>query len=197
VCHWNEQGLEGAYRALSSPLLHSVDDPRTPQPQDGNGEFLRPEARLAIIFVTDEEDFSSQPLSFYETYLRALKDNEPSKLSVSAIVGPLDLSTCATSSSSGSRYIQLAQATGGVVESICTPNWAESLKKLSSTTFGPKRIFPLSDEPADPAQIVVKVDGQQVTSGWSYDAATNSIVFEEGAAPLPGAYIELIYPLGC
>jgi hypothetical protein len=197
VCHWNEQGLEGAYRALSTPLLHSVDDPRTALPNDGNGGFLRADARLAIIFVTDEEDFSPQPVSFYETYLRALKDNDPSKLSVSAIAGPADLATCSTASSSGTRYIQLAQATGGVVESICTPNWAESLKKLSSTTFGPKRIFPLTDEPADTTQIAVKVDGHPVTSGWTYDAATNSIVFQEGAAPLPGAYIEVIYPLGC
>jgi hypothetical protein len=197
VCHWNEQGLEGAYRALSSPLLHAVDDPRTPQPNDGNGEFLRPEARLAIIFVTDEDDFSNQQVSFYETYFRALKDNEPSKLSISAIAGPQDLSTCSTASSSGTRYIQLARATGGVVESICTPNWAESLKKLSSTTFGPKRIFPLTHLPADPSQIAVKVDGQPVTAGWTYDAATNSIVFEEGKAPPPGAYIEVTYPLGC
>ncbi len=197
VCHWNEQGLDGAYRALSSPLLHSVDDPRTPVPSDGNGGFLRQDARLAIIFVTDEEDFSTQPVSFYETYFRALKDNDPSKLSISAIAGPQDLSTCSTASSSGNRYIQLARATGGVVESICTPNWAESLKKLSSTTFGPKRVFPLSDEPADVAQIVVKVDGQRVTTGWTYDAATNSIVFDEGAAPPAGAYIEVTYPLGC
>ena len=197
VCHWNEQGLDGAYRALSSPLLHALDDPRTPQPNDGNGEFLRPEARLAIIFVSDEEDFSNQPVSFYETYFRALKDNDPSKLSVSAITGPQDLSTCSTASSYGNRYIQLARATGGVVESICTPNWAESLKKLSSTTFGPKRIFPLTNLPADVSQIVVKVDGQPVTTGWTYDAATNSIVFAEGLAPLPGAYIEVTYPLGC
>ena len=196
VCHWNEQGLEGAYRALSSPLLHAVDDPRTSQPNDGNGGFLRPEARLAIIFVTDEEDFSNQPVSFYETYFRALKDNDPSKLSVSAITGPQDLSTCSTASSSGSRYIQLARATGGVVESICTPNWAESLKKLSTTTFGPKRVFPLTNQPSDAAQIVVKVDGQQV-AGWTYDAATNAIVFGEGMAPPAGAYIEVTYPLGC
>ncbi len=197
VCHWNEQGLAAAYRALSDPLLHGVDDPRTPQPNDGNGGFLREDARLAIIFISDEEDFSPQPVSFYETYFRALKDGDASKLSVSAIVGPQDLSTCATSSSSGTRYMQLAQATDGVVESICTPNWADSLKKLSSTTFGPKRRFPLSEEPLDPAQIEVKVDGVLVTSGWSYDAATNTIVFDEDAAPPPGAYIEVSYPLGC
>jgi hypothetical protein len=197
VCHWNEQGLEAAYRALSQPLLHSADDPRTPLGSDGNGGFLRPEARLAIIFVTDEEDFSNQPVSFYETYFKSLKDNDSSKLSVSAIAGPQDLSTCATASSSGTRYIQLAQATGGVVESICTPNWGESLKKLSETTFGPKRNFPLSDEPEAPAQIQVRVNGAPVTSGWVYVPETNSVLFDEGHAPPAGAYVEVTYPLGC
>jgi hypothetical protein len=197
VCHWNEQGLEAAYRALSDPLLHNLDDPRSPQANDGNGGFLREEARLAIIFVTDEEDFSSQPVPFYEQYFKTLKNNDPGKLSVSAIAGPMDLASCSTASSSGTRYIQLANATGGVVESICTPNWAESLKKLSDTTFGPKRVFPLSDVPADTTQIVVRVNGADVTTGWHYDASTNSIVFDLGAAPSPGSHVEVTYPLGC
>jgi hypothetical protein len=109
----------------------------------------------------------------------------------------VDLATCSTASSSGTRYIQLANATGGVVESICTPNWAESLKKLSDTTFGPKRTFPLSDVPADTSQIVVRVNGVEVTTGWHYDGSINSIVFDVGAAPPPGSYIEVSYPLGC
>ncbi len=197
VCHWNEQGLDGAYHALSDPLLNSLDDPRTPQPADGNGGFLRPEARLVIIFISDEEDFSTQPVPFYETYFRSLKDNDPSKLSISAIVGPRDLSTCPTASSSGLRYIQLAEDTGGVVESICTPNWSGSLKNLSDTAFGPKRNFPLSEVPADSSRITVRVNGADVTSGWHYDAATNSIIFDVGAAPPAGAYIEVTYPLGC
>jgi Abnormal spindle-like microcephaly-assoc'd, ASPM-SPD-2-Hydin/Transmembrane protein 131-like N-terminal len=197
VCHWNEQGLDGAYRALSDPLLNSLDDPRTPQAADGNGGFLRSEARLALIFVSDEEDFSSQPTSFYETYFKSLKDNDPGKLSISAIVGPKDLSTCATASSSGSRYISLAESTGGVVESICTPNWASALKKLSDTTFGPKRVFPLSDTPADSAQITVRINGTPVTTHWHYDGSTNAVVFDVGSAPPPGSFIEVTYPLGC
>ncbi|HYI01658.1 choice-of-anchor D domain-containing protein [Hyalangium sp.] len=197
VCHWNEQGLEAAYRALSDPLLHSLDDPRTAQAGDGNGGFLREDARLAIIFVTDEEDFSTQPVSFYETYFKSLKDNDAAKLSISAIAGPQDLASCSTASSSGTRYIQLANATGGVVESICTPNWAESLKKLSDSAFGPKRHFPLSDEPADPAQITVRINGVDVTTGWHYEPSNSTIVFDLGAAPPPGSYIEVTYPLGC
>jgi len=197
VCHWNEQGLDAAHRALSDPLIYGEDDPRTAQSNDGNGGFLRPEAKLAIIFLSDEEDFSSQPVSFYETYFLALKGNDKSKLSVNAIVGPMDLSTCPTSSSSGSRYMQLASATGGVVESICTPNWASSLEKLSNSAFGPNRNFPLSEVPADATRITVQVDGAPVTAGWRYDARTNTVVFEREAAPAPGSLVEITYPLGC
>ncbi|MFP2958272.1 choice-of-anchor D domain-containing protein [Myxococcus sp. 1LA] len=197
VCHWNEQGLEAAYRALADPLLYNNDDPRTPQLEDGNGGFLRDDARLAIIFVSDEEDFSTQPVSFYETYLLALKGNDRSKLSVNAIVGPADLSRCPTSSSSGSRYIQLAEATGGVVDSICTPNWAGSLENLSDSTFGANRKFPLTETPEDPGSIVVDVDGVRVTSGWQYDARENAILFDRATAPEAGSLVEVTYPLGC
>ncbi|HZI14580.1 MAG TPA: choice-of-anchor D domain-containing protein [Myxococcus sp.] len=197
VCHWNEQGLDAAYRALSDPLMYNQDDPRTTVGNDGNGGFLREDAKLAIIFVSDEEDFSSQPTAFYENYFLALKGNDKSKLSINAIVGPLDLTSCPTSSSSGSRYMRLAEATSGVVESICTPNWAASLEKLSNSAFGPNRKFPLSEVPADTTRIVVTVDGALVTSGWQYDAGTNAILFERTAAPPPGSLVEVTYPLGC
>jgi hypothetical protein len=197
VCHWNEQGLDAAHRALSDPLLYQQDDPRTAAASDGNGGFLREEAKLAIIFLSDEEDFSSQPVSFYETYFLALKGNDRAKLSINAIVGPSDLSTCPTASSSGNRYIQLALATGGTVESICTPNWAASLQKLSESAFGLNRKFPLSEEPADPTLIVVDVNGVRVTTGWRYDAGTNAVLFDREAAPQAGAMVEVTYPLGC
>src|SRR5690606_15773631 len=104
-CHWNEQGLEAAYRALSSPLVNSVDDSRTALPMDGNAGFLREEARLVLIFLADEEDFSPQSTAFYETFFRGLKGNDETMLSISAITGPDNLSTCPTASSSGTRYM--------------------------------------------------------------------------------------------
>ncbi|XXF75873.1 choice-of-anchor D domain-containing protein [Myxococcaceae bacterium GXIMD 01537] len=199
VCHWNEQGLEASYRALSDPLLNNADDPSTPLANDGNGGFLRDEAKLAIIYLSDEEDFSSRAVDFYKTHFLALKGNDASKLSISAIVGPSNLATCPTASSAGNRYIQLAQATGGVVESICTPNWADALRNLSSSAFGPNRTFKLSEKPDPPdgSKIVVRVDGVLVTVGWHYDPATNAVIFDQGAAPPPGSVVEITYPLGC
>ncbi|MFL5353749.1 choice-of-anchor D domain-containing protein [Archangium sp.] len=197
VCHWNEQGLEAMYRALADPLVYGVDDPRTPLPMDGNAGFLREDAKLAIVAISDEEDFSPQPESAYETFLLALKGGDKSKVSFSAIVGPNDLSACPRASSSGSRYIQLAQNTGGVVENICTPNWAESLERISENAFGPNRSFPLNERPSDSTRIVVRVDGVEVTTGWTYDAATNTVIFDSGSAPPPGATVEITYPVSC
>ncbi|MCI0670854.1 MAG: choice-of-anchor D domain-containing protein [Myxococcaceae bacterium] len=197
VCPQIERGLEAAYRALSPPLVDSVDAPGTPQVNDGNAGFLRPDARLALVFVTDEEDLSPNSVSFYATFLRGLKGNDPNLLSISAIIGPPNLSTCPTAASSGSRYLALAQATGGAVESICTADWARSLKKLSDATFSLKTKFPLSQTPVDPAQISVRVDGAPVTSGWVYDRVNNSIEFVAGSLPPAGVMVEVSYPLGC
>lgn len=197
ICHWSEQGLEAAYRALSPPLVTSADDPSTPLPNDGNAGFLREEAKLAIVIVSDEDDQSQRPVSFYETFFRALKGNDADQLILSAIVGPEDLSSCPSASGSGSRYIALANALGGVVESICTPDWTLSLERLSHSAFGLRRSFRLSGVPSDVAAIRVDVNGLQVLSGWSYDAAQQSVVFEESAVPPAGSVIDVTYPVGC
>jgi hypothetical protein len=135
-------------------------------------------------------------VSFYEDFLLGLKGGDRSKFSVSAIVGPNDLSTCSTANSSGSRYIQLAEATGGIVESICTPDWAASLRKLSKSAFAPNRAFPLTGTPSDTSRIRVRVDGGAVPSGWTFDAPTRAVLFETSAAPPPAAAVEVVYPTG-
>jgi hypothetical protein len=196
-CHWNEQGLEAAYLALTAPLVNSVDDVRTAEANDGNAGLLRPDARLAVVFLSDEEDFSPQATEFYETFFRTVKGSDPSMVTVSAIVGPEDLASCPTASSSGSRYMAIARATGGVIENICTNNWAGSLQKLSTNAFGPNRRFELSEKPADASRIVVEVEGARVTNGWTYDAATQSVLFEDGQAPQSGTTLSITYPLGC
>lgn len=195
VCHWLEQGMEAAYRALSAPLVNNADDPRTPISMDGNGGLLRPDAKLAVVYVSDEEDQSPQTVEFYATHLNSLKAN-PAQISVSAIVGPQDLASCPTASSSGLRYMDLALRTGGVIESICTADWASSLEKLGQNAFGPSTVFQLSQRPGDPAKLRVRVNGADAT-GWRYDPASNAVIFEQATAPASGSRVEIRYPLGC
>jgi hypothetical protein len=82
-----------------------------------------------------------------------------------------------------------------VVESICTPNWAESLARLSESTFESQRSFPLSESPSDASRLRVRVDGVAVTQGWVYDARSRAVVFSQ--APAPGTTVEITYPVGC
>src|SRR5690606_21606849 len=145
----------------------NADDPRTPISMDGNGGLLREDAKLAVVYVSDEEDQSAQTVDFYATHLRSLKPN-PSQVTVSAIVGPQDLATCPTASSSGSRYMDPARRTGGVIDSICTADWATSLEKLGQNAFGPSTVFQLSQRPGDPSKLRVRVNGADAT-GWRYD----------------------------
>ena len=199
ICHWLEQGLEAAYRALSPPLVDKADDPRTSLANDGNLGFLRDDAKLALVFVSDEDDQSPQTVSFYLTFFQSLKKNDPSMLTMSSIVAPADLATCTTASSSGLRYMEASAKTGGFVESICTSDWATSLEKLSANAFGPKTTFPLTAKPSDAAKVVVKVNGTAVPAAgkWHYDAAANAVIFDPVSAPVGGSRVEITYPLGC
>jgi hypothetical protein len=195
TCHWLEQGLEASLRALSSPLVDHADDPRTSLADDGNLGFYRPEAKLAVIFVSDEDDQSEADVASYLAFYKSLKA-DPVMLSVSAVVTPEDMSTCMSGTSAGSRYMELVDALGGVKESICTLDWAASLGRLGDNAFGLNIVFPLTGVPADPTKIEVKIDGV-VVGGWSYDAGKNVILFTPLNPPPAGSHVEIRYPVGC
>lgn len=192
TCHWLEQGLEAAYRALSSPLVDSLDNPNTSAPADGNLGFYRPEARLSIVIIADEDDQSDRPLSFYKSFFQGLKGpGRADDVSVNVVVGK----GCGFAAEEGERYMEVAAATGGMIEPICTDDWGEALGRLAEQSFGYTLTFPLSATPE--GEITVRVDGTVVTTGWSYDPVRNAVVFEEDHGPAPGAWIEVTYIPAC
>jgi hypothetical protein len=91
----------------------------------------------------------------------------------------------------GQRYIQMADATRGVVGSICG-NFAQDLAAISSGILRLSTQFFLSREPV-PSTIKVYVNGSLVpndpVNGWTYDPATISILFGDNAIPPQGAAI--------
>jgi hypothetical protein len=191
----DEQGLEAAYLALSDPLINAQ-----------NSGFLRQDAALAVIVVSDEDDKSPRQTSFYENFFRNIKGFQNGSLfSLSAvIILPTQSPSCSGGGAErGTRYAAVAQNTGGIVESICTVNWGQTLANIGLNTFGLKRKFFLSSQPV-PTTIAVIVDGvalPSVTPGgqvnWSYDQQTNSIEFSSSAVPQPGSTIEVTYTVAC
>lgn len=191
VCHWWEEGLEAAFRALSPPVVNSSKVPATPIPNDGNLGFYRPDARLSVIFVTDENDDSSKDPGFYLDFFRNLKGPaNAEKVTVHGVLG----NDC-TTAESGTRYVPVIQGTGGKIESVCTSDWGRTVVSLAESTFGFRMRFPLSSTPV--GGVTVRVNGQVVSSGWTFHTATNSVVFNQNSVPPAGARIDITYTPAC
>jgi len=192
-CAFLEQGLEAMQLALSPPLVDHADDPRTPLPNDGNLGFLRASAALAVVFVGDEDDHSPESVQTYVNFLRTVKGTNQPQRAVIYAIAPTDV-PCPTAGGTGTRYADAARLTGGDVLSICAADYSPLLTEVADKAFSPQSRFPLSAQ-ADPGAITVTVDGVVLTSGWHYDAATNSIVFDQ--TPAAGAHITVQYRISC
>jgi hypothetical protein len=211
-----EQVFEAAYRALSTPLVDHCDDPRptSPEPNDGNCGFLRPDAHLSIIGVTDEAEHSPQTVNFYYNAYMSIKGYKNRHLfNFHGIAGD-EFIGCSNAEPCDRVAEMVRKTEGGVFQSICAPNWEEALRKMSAKAFGFKTCFKLSGEPADKnanghisdteGEIFVKMNGRDLSSRgaqnqviWSYDGRDNSLCFEPLTVPEPGAVLEVDYQVAC
>lgn len=182
----DESGLAAAELALSEPLL-STD----------NAGFLREDARLSIIWLSDEPEQSAEDAAHYIEFIDTLK-SDPDYFILAAIVGdPTTGCTTkcegvASSATDGSKYADVVAAFGGVFESICTCDLGPALMALGAFSTEWLIRFPLSSVPIDPTEIVVTVDGA-ITFDWVYEADTNSVVFN--VPPPEGSAISVQYDL--
>ena len=197
TCHNLLQGLEAIRQGLSPPLIDHAKDPRTPDPNDGNLGLLRPEARLAVVVLADEDDHSGFDIQSYVQFIHSLKGPQMShRSSVSAII-PMDL-TCTTAGPPGPRFRSVAEQTGGATLSVCQTDYSPILDRIATLSGGPQRDFRLSSTPADPTQIEVQVDDQTWDrTRWHFDEASNSVIFETGSIPNPGQVIAVRYRSTC
>lgn len=107
--------------------------------------FLRPDAYLYLIFVTDEEDESREDVRFYYRYFETVKGiGNDGMVTTAAIMGP-ESNTCGATP--GLRYKEMSDLTGGEVGSICDAAFGATLKKLATNAVGLKRKFALQEKP--------------------------------------------------
>jgi hypothetical protein len=202
----NEQGLRTAEAALSDPVI-TANIPGTSCPgscpapygcDTANGScggfnatFLREDATLDIVFLSDEEDSSPADVNYYVDFLKNIKGyRNEGLMHAHAIIG--DSGNC---NPNNSRYKTIANLTGGVVGSLCG-NFASTLGAIGNNAFGLRVEFFLSRYP-DPATLQVYVDGVARTTGWSFDPNSNSIVFQAGSVPAEGQIIRAEYRAAC
>ena len=210
----SEKGLEAARLALSDPLAFDTgvacqDNNGCVEPDicvEGicggyNRGFIRDNAVLEVIFLSDEDDASSGTLNFYVDFLKNIKGFRNENLfHAHAIVGAENgrAAECVSehgSADAGRRYVDVATRTNGTIHSICDDSFGRSLRDIGNQAFGLPVQFFLS-RPADPATVDVTVDGQP-GQGWMFDEPSNSIIFDEAQVPQAGARIVVNYEAQC
>lgn len=197
MCHNLVQGLETMRQALSAPLSEQMDDPRTPQPNDGNSGFVRAAARMAVVVLADEDDNSGFGPESYIQFLRTMKGTGMSHRSRLYGLVPTDAG-CATAGSGSARFTAVANGTGGQVANVCGQNYDGLLEQVIQGAGEPQADFPLTATPTGLGEMAVRVQGQPVpATQWVYDAEQNAIVFQPGAIPLAGQSVEVRYRSLC
>lgn len=176
----SEVGFEAIQAALTNPLLTTT-----------NAGFLREDAALAAIVVSDEDNSSFQSARDFVSWYEGLK-SDPGLTTFSAICEDLFISC--------TKYAAAADSTGGITGDIADPaDYPAVLERISLTSAGLTVSFDLANEPSDLGRMLVEVEGTSVANsfqdGWTYDTADMAVVFHGDAVPEPGEAGVISYPI--
>ncbi len=188
-----ERGLESLQTVLSPGYLAT----------EGAG-FFREDALMAVIALSDEDDSSAGTASTYASLLEKLKPagKDGRKSWIFNFIGVLDNSSqCRTFndySAPGTKFMQLADISGGNKESICTSNLASAVTNIKARIVQILTDFYLGEKPVV-SSIKVLVNGasvpQNATNGWSYveEGGKHLVRFNGASIPPADADIRIDY----
>lgn len=151
--------------------------------------FLRPDAYLAVVILSDEEDQSQLTPVEYVNKLKAAK----SEAGLVKVYSICDVNR--TNSGSGiktgcTRYAAASEATSGEVSDI-RGDFHQVLSEMGDSLINLLDSFALAHKPILET-LAVRVNGDLVT-GYTYDSVTNSIKFNSGFVPPVGSTVQVTY----
>jgi len=152
--------------------------------------FLRQDAYLAVVILSDEEDQSPNVVSDYTNYLKSFK----SEAGLVKFYTIADINKT-TSKSPGitvgaERYKLASNQTAGVIANI-RDDFYQSLTSMGDSILNLLDSFALGNEPV-PGSLRVYVNGV-LTSDYTYDASSRSIKFDPNHLPSVGSVIKVYY----
>jgi hypothetical protein len=149
-----------------------------------NAGFIRSDAALAVIFVTDEEDAGAFPDFLPDPALSRAPAEYIALLEArkggSVLNAPV-LVSAVLPAQGGLRYRALVNHFSGVALDITDPNWGTQLSEIGAETFALSRSFSIGSPPRA-GSVVVVVDGV-ATTAFTVDSARQAVILDE---PAPG-----------
>jgi hypothetical protein len=201
-----EMGLETGLKAITAP--------RT---ENANKGFLRPDASLSLIIVSDEEDSSPLPVNDYINEFYAVKGQRVRDVFNFSALTVTDESVCtadqAAASSPGDRYVDVARQTHGLVGNLCETGsgFSSIITDLSLNASRLQDTYFLTGKPnPSTLSVSVKPEGAEVeenltcdSGAWTYDLIPNddgidspAVIFNRDNLPPVGAQITIRYNFG-
>ncbi|MCB9092127.1 MAG: hypothetical protein H6620_06160 [Halobacteriovoraceae bacterium] len=155
-----------------------------------SASFVRDDSNLVVVYVSDEEDQSSQSVESYTSSIIGLKPAN-SMVQIHAVVRTEILESGNGVTSGGWRYVEATKRAKGSYEQI-TNDFGQTLSKIGTDIINKIENFVLSKVP-DLKNIKVYVNGDVQYDGWSYNSQKNSIEFDAGHEPVVGSEIVVAY----
>lgn len=206
-----EKGLEAALKAVTEPIVLNHND-----------GFLRDDALLLVIVLSDENDCSddgnlgagSSGEDCYASYdrltpvadlvrgFRRVKQGTLGNVVLSGIVGPAVVDEC-ENTVPGKRYGTAIQMLAGIEADICLVDYSPVMESMGIQAAELITVFQLSHA-ADPATIQVSVDpvGESAfdvvadeANGWTYLADFAQIQLSGTSIPPRGASLTVAYTI--
>ena len=175
---YKEQGFNSTYEYI-------VNNPYA-------ATWMRPDAGLLVVFVSDEEEQSridypavSEFLSWYQSqrmgsvFLASIVNQEPTESLCASSVSYIDV---------GQRYMEATNALGGTVVDICDEDWSPGVTDATQA-IEPYEYLKLSHQ-AEPDSIKVFVNGS-ISYDWYYQESDNTVYFT--VTPTAGDLVEIGY----
>jgi hypothetical protein len=178
-------GLEAGFDSLYSYMVDNTYNPT----------WLRPDAGLLVVFVSDEEEqsnhhFNNSALGLQD-FINWYAGQRSSVFMASIVNVPASESVCPHSPSNyyvGDRYIDATNYFGGTVVDICSPDWAPGVQ-AAAIQVQPYDSWELSHIPIEDT-LIVFVDFVEFTD-WTYDVLSNRVNFD--ITPPEGSLVEIGY----
>jgi hypothetical protein len=151
--------------------------------------FIRSDALLVIVFISDENDQSEKTVPEYLNRFLALKANKGMVKAFSIVTQTIPKNS--VDESIGTRYNLVSQVTGGIASEI-TNNFGPTLQNIGGAIINLIDHFALAETPYNNS-VEVFVNNIKQNSGWVFNAQSKSVQFQAGNIPIEGANITIKY----
>jgi len=174
-----EEGFDAAYEYIVNNSYAST--------------WLRPDAALLVVFVSDEEDQSDDHFPDVADFKSWFASQRSGSAYVASVVNVAQADSVCTSVPSiiniGDRYMDVTNHFGGIVVDICSEDWSTGVQD-ASTQVEPHEMWELTYLPSQEETIRVFIDGL-LNWDWHYQSSDNTVQFD--VIPGGNSLVEIAY----